>query len=77
MKRRVFKIVVFVMVLLIAIYITGFRLFTFVFELGFKTPETDNLKNFVIFNLPDLISVVFCAYFIFFFYKKLKSLYKR
>lgn len=77
MKMRVFKVILFVLALLTAIYVTGFRLFTFIFEFGFKTPQTDNLKNFVIFNLPDLISVMFCAYFIFFFFNKLKSLHKR
>lgn len=76
MKTRIFKTILFAIALLIAIYVTVFRIFTLFFELGLKIPKTDNLKNFIVFNLPDLISVIFCAYFIFFFYKKLKYLWQ-
>lgn len=73
MKKKIFRIVLFLLALLIALYVTGFRLFTFIFEFGFKTPQTDNFNNFIKYNLPDLISVVFCSYFIVFFFKKLRD----
>ena len=77
MKGKIIKVVVYSLGILIAIYITGMRLFSFVFELGFKTPATDNIKNFLIFNLPDFISVLFCFSFIILFVKKLKEAIKR
>jgi hypothetical protein len=73
MKKRIFQLTLFFIAFLTAIYVSGFRLLTFFFELGFKTPQTDNFKTFVMYNLPDLISVFFCFYFIIYFFLKLKN----
>lgn len=72
MKNRLFQIITNIFAIVIAIYVTGFRLFSFVFEFGFKTPQTDNYKNFIVYNLPDFISVLFCLFFVVYFSKRLK-----
>jgi hypothetical protein len=77
MKKRAFKASLLILAFITAIYVTGLRIYMFIFEFGLKTPQTDNLKNIVIFNLPDLISVMFCAYFISFFYAKLMTLFNK
>ena len=67
------KILAYALGICVAIYVTGLRLFTFIFELGLKTSDTDNIRNFLIYNLPDFISVVFCFTYILFFYKKIRQ----
>jgi biotin transporter BioY len=73
MKNKTIKLIAYCIGALIAIYVTGLRLFTFIFELGLKTPQTDNLKNLLIFNLPDFISVVFCFTYIIIFLKGIRN----
>ena len=70
------KIVAYLLGICLAVYVTGLRLFAFVFNLGFKTPDTNNLPNFLMYDLPDFISVIFCFSYILFFYKRLKYLLK-
>ena len=60
--------------ILIACYVTQLRLFSFVIELGFKTPQTDTLWNLLVYNVPDFISIIFCFTYIIIFYRKIKQL---
>lgn len=60
--------------ILIACYVTQLRLFSFVMELGFKTPQTDTLWNLLVYNVPDFISIVFCFTYIIIFYRKIRQL---
>lgn len=73
MKTKVKGLIYFAGIL-IACYVTQLRLFSFMLELGFKTPKTDNLWNFLVYNVPDFISIVFCFTYIIIFYRKIKQL---
>jgi hypothetical protein len=73
MRNKV-KILLYCAGIVIACYVTQLRLFSFVLELGFKTPQTDNLWNYLVYNVPDFISIVFCFTYIIIFYRKIKQL---
>lgn len=60
----------YIILSIVGIYVTGLRLFTFIFELGFKTEETDTFLNLFKYNIPDLISVIFCGYVVSIFLRR-------
>lgn len=72
MKNRLFQIITNILAILIAVYVTGFRLFSFIFEFGLQTPQTNNYKNFIVYSLPDFISVLFCLFFVVYFSRRLR-----
>jgi hypothetical protein len=76
MNRNMIAGMMYVIGALIALYVTGFRLFVFVLEMFTKTSETDSIKNLLIYNVPDFISVIFCAGYIAFFGRKIVNLIK-
>jgi hypothetical protein len=76
MNRNIIAGLMYLIGALIALYVTGFRLFVFVWEMFTKTPETDSVKNLLIYNVPDFISVIFCAGYIGFFGRKIANLIK-
>lgn len=73
MKTKVKGLIYFAGIL-IACYVTQLRLFSFVLELDFKTPQKDNLWNLLVYNVPDFISIVFCFTYIIIFYRKIRQL---
>lgn len=75
-KKSIVAIVLYSVGILLAVYVTGLRLVTFIFEIGTKTEQSDTLRNFIIFNLPDFISVIFCFGYVVFFAKKIRKINK-
>lgn len=76
MKGNIFKIIGLLMGALIALYITGLRLISFLMEYGNQTPETDTWRNFMVITVPDFISIIFCFYFVIYFLVKTRNLSK-
>lgn len=71
MKKKYIKAIFLLFGIIVALYVTGLRILTFVFEMGLKTEKTDTIRNLLVFNIPDFISVLFCFSIVVYLIKKI------
>lgn len=60
------KIIMYLLLTFLSIQVTILRLFMCIFNLGLGSPDRSFYFVFL-YDLPDILSVFFCAYFIHFF----------